>query len=160
MRKVDRSGLYTCPGSPISIKYAPVVGSDGSVTLKEVGKENTDEFINSFAESCDLRVILQRVANGEVDLLEKAKGTYGDFTGTPKTLAEFLQLQIDSSRLFSSLPLEVKKLFGNDPNQFLAQTGTDEWFEKLGSTLPEQMRSMNNTPPAQTEGDAQSSTTD
>ena len=93
MKKVDRSGLYTNPGSPVHVLYSPVVSPDGGIALKEQGKENTDEIINSFAETTDIRIILQRVNAGEIDLLEQVKGTYGDFTGAPKTLAEMLQLQ-------------------------------------------------------------------
>lgn len=152
--------FYTNPGDPIHIIYAPVVGKEGSIELVPSGKENTDDYIQSFAESTDIRIILNRVAQGEVELLSKTAGSYGDFTQAPKTLAEALQLQMDSNRLFQALPVETRRKFDDDPNKFFAAAGTDDWFNKIADVLPEQMRSMNNTPSAQTEKAAESPTTE
>lgn len=129
--KFFKNDRFSNPGNPIHIIYAPVVEDDGSVSLVESGKENTDEFIQSFAESCDLNVIIQRYLNGEVDVLNQRNGVYGDFTQMPKTYAEALQLKIDSERMFDSLPVEYKRLFDNDPNKFFVQAGSEEWLEKL-----------------------------
>lgn len=140
MRFADKR-FVSNPGSPIHQLYAPKVGVDGSVTLVEAGVENTDEYIQSFAESTDIHVLMTRVQNGETDLLMKRPGSYGDFTKVPKTYAEMLQLQLDSARLFNSLPLDVKEKFNNDPNQFLAQSGTEDWFKKIENVLPDEVKS-------------------
>lgn len=142
MRKVRE--IFSNPGDPKHPIYKPVVGKDGVVDLEISGYENTDEIIQSYAESTDIRVILQRVAAGEVQLLNQRNAMFGDFTGMPKTYAEMLQLHINSNRLFESLPLDVRQQFNNDPNQFFAQAGNSEWFEKLDPILPAEMRSMNN----------------
>lgn len=152
--------FITNPGDPIHTIYAPVVGRDGNIELQVAGKENTDEIIDSYLESTDIRIILNRVANGEVELLNKTAGSYGDFTKAPKTLAEALQLQMDSNRLFQSLPVDTRRQFDDDPNKFFAAAGSTEWFEKLADILPEQMRSMNNAPPAPAEKAAESNTTE
>lgn len=128
------------PGSPIHTLYAPKVGKDGVVDLVESGKENTDDIIQSYAESTDIRVILNRVANGETELLHQRNGIFGDFTGMPKTYAEALQLHIDSNRLFESLPADIRQKFDNDENKFFASAGTVEWTEKLDKVLPAELR--------------------
>lgn len=147
MRFADNS-FVSDPGDPIHIVYAPKVKPNGEIELVESGRENTNDYIQSFAEQCDIHMIAQRVANGEVDLLTRRTGSYGDFTQMPKTFAEALQLQIDSNRLFESLPLEVRKDFNNDPNQFFAQSGTNEWFDKISPVLPEEVKSMIKPPEA------------
>lgn len=147
MRYADNS-IKSNPGSPVRQLYAPKVASNGSIELVEAGIEDSEAYINSFKDSTDIRVILARVAAGETELLNQRKGVFGDFTSMPSSYAEFLQLQIDSNRLFNSLPTEVRQQFGNDPNQFFAQAGTDEWMQKLNPILPDEMRSMNNPPDA------------
>lgn len=149
MRYADNS-FVSNPGSPLHTLYAPKVLSNGIVDLVESGVENTDDIIQSFADSVDIRTILTRVSNGEVDLLKKRVGSYGDFTGTPRTYAEALQLEIDSKKLFSSLPADIREKFNNDANQFFAQSGTADWFDKIGTILPDEMRSMNNKKTAET----------
>ena len=130
---------YSNPGNPIHVIYSPIVDKNGNVELKATGKENTDDIIQSYAESCDIKNILKRVGEGNLDLLNQRVGQYGDFTKLPNTLAEALQMQINSKMLFESLPVEVKQKFDNDSNKFFAQSGNEEWFEKMKGVLPENL---------------------
>ncbi len=122
----------TNPGSPIHIIFSPVVDKSGNIDLVESGKENTDLMIQSYADSCDISIILANAANGDLSGLNKVRGMYGDFTECPKTYAEFLQLQIDSNKMFDKLPPDVKKQFDNDPNKFMVSAGSEEWMKKVG----------------------------
>lgn len=140
--KYQTKRFYSDPGSPIHVLYAPKVAPDGSVELVESGVENTDEYIQSFKESTDLATILARVGAGETELLHQRTGSYGDFTKLPQTYAEALQLQIDSNNLFRSLPVDVRQKFDNDPNKFFASSGTEEWYKKIESVLPDEVKSM------------------
>lgn len=139
MRYADNS-FVTNSGSPIHTLYSPVVDRDGNMSLKEAGFENTDEYIESFKESTDIRLILARVASGELTLDQR--GAYGDFRNMPKTLAEVLQLQIDSANLFNRLPNEVKQKFNNDPNVFFAQSGSEEWFKMVEPALSDDAKKV------------------
>lgn len=141
MKFADNS-ICSCPGLPFKTVYAPKVGPNGSVELVESGLENTDEFIQSFKEATDIRTILNRVANGETQLLMQRTGSYGDFTKMPKTFAEVLQLQIDSHKLFESLPIDIRQQFNNDANEFFAASGTGEWFKKIEGVLPDEVKAM------------------
>ena len=63
-------------------------------------------------------------------------GEHGiDALNMPKTLAEFMQFQIDQKYRYDSLPAEIKERFGNDFNKFLATAGSEEWLDKLGVTF-------------------------
>ena len=107
--KYFKNDIFSNPGSPIHEIYSPVVKDDGSIELEVSGVENTDEYIQSFLESCDINVIVSRIENGELDLLNQRTGSFGDFTDMPKTFAEMLQLKIDSELMFNSLPIEIKQ---------------------------------------------------
>lgn len=129
--KYARNDIFSNPGNPIHTIYSPIVDEKGNVELEVSGYENTDEIIQSFAESCDLNVIIQRYLNGEVDVLEKHKGFFGDASKFPKTYAEVLQMQIDSKNLFESLPKDIRYKFDNDPNKFFVSAGSKEWYDIL-----------------------------
>lgn len=140
--KFADNSIVSNPGSPIHILYAPKVDSEGCITLVETGVENTDDYIQSFVESTDMEVIVNRIMNGEEQLLRQRTGSFGDFTKMPKTYAEMLQLQLDSNRLFMSLPVEVREKFNHDPAQFMAQSGTEDWFKKIENVLPDEVKSV------------------
>lgn len=99
--------------------------------MKETGKENYDEFIQSFAPSCDITVIAARVAAGEVELLNKRPGFFGDVSDMPQTLAEILQTRIDAKRMFDNLDSSVQEKFGSF-DEFCENAGDLIWLEKLG----------------------------
>ena len=52
----------TNPGDRVHVLYAPKVAEDGTIELVEAGKEDLVEKIGSFAESTDIRLIMQRAA--------------------------------------------------------------------------------------------------
>ena len=133
--KFFENDRFSEPGNPIKEVYKPLVQKDGSIILVVEGHENTDEIIKSYEDSVDIDVILARYMNGDLEALNRRVGQYGDFTQFPETYAEVLQMRIDAENVFRDLPVEIKQKFNNDPDQFFAQSGTEEWNEKLGSIL-------------------------
>lgn len=138
MIKFFDNSIISNPGNPIKKVYKPQVNKDGSITLVHDGYVNTDEEIQSYAESVDIENVIARYLNGDISALNKHIGQYGDFTNMPKTYAEVLQMQIDARNVFDGLPSEIKEKFNNDPNQFFAQTGSDEWYDKLSPLVADQ----------------------
>lgn len=135
----DCTKFVSCPGSKYKTEYSPVVAKDGTVSLKAVGKVDFHAYIQSFREQTDIHYIVNKIANGDTSML-RFDGVYGDFTKYPTTLAEVLQLQIDSNKLFNSLPVEIKQKFSNDPNKFFAQSGSKEWFETISPVLGDDVK--------------------
>lgn len=123
--------FFACSGSKERVIYEPFFDSAGARKLRIVGIQNTDEFIQSFAESTDINLILARFAAGDSKALNARPCFYGDFTAAPKTLAEFLNVQNEANKLFNSLPLNVRQSFDNDPNKFFVGYGSPEWTEKI-----------------------------
>lgn len=127
-----RDRIQSNPGNPIKQLYSGCYNERGQVELKEDGTENIYDFIQSFAESTDIHAILRRYENGEVDVLEKVQGFYGDVTDMPKTYAEALQRIADSEKVFMSLPVDVRANFGHSFSEFLAASNDADFLERLG----------------------------
>ena len=133
-----RDRIKTHPGNPIKQLYSGSYNERGQVELKEDGTEDIYAFIQSFAESTDIHSILRRYQNGEVDVLEKVQGFYGDITEMPKTYAEALQRIADSEKVFMSLPVDVRAKFGHSFSEFLAASQDVDFLDRLGVKPDEQ----------------------
>lgn len=127
-----RDRIQTNPGNPIKQLYVGSYNERGQVVLSEDGTENLYDFIQSFAESTDIHAIMRRYQNGEVDVLEKVQGFYGDVTEMPKTYAEALQRIADSEKVFMSLPVDVRAKFGHSFSEFLASSNDADFLDRLG----------------------------
>lgn len=127
-----RDRIKSHPGNPIKQLYAGSYNERGQVELKEDGTEDLYAFIQSFAESTDIHSILKRYQNGEVDVLEKVQGFYGDITEMPHTYAEALQRIADSEKVFMSLPVDVRAKFGHSFSEFLAASQDTDFLDRLG----------------------------
>ena len=128
----EQRHFYSDPGSPVKVLYSPEFSKDGLMSLKESGRENLYDFIQSHRDSVDIHKILQRFQEGDVSVLSKIQGQFGDFSQFPKTYAEMLNQVIEGENVFNNLPLEVRDKFGHSFQTWLATAGSDEWSEKMG----------------------------
>lgn len=136
-------------GSPVKVLYGGKYDANGRVILEKKGEENLYDYIQSFRDSVDLNVILARFSNGDVDALNKAQGFYADVTDFPKNMADALNRINQAEEMFKALPLETRQKFDCSFEQFLAQSGTEEWMAKLGFDSSASVESE--TPPAKDE---------
>ena len=127
-----RDRTVTNPGDPIHITYAGHYDEKGRVVLEESGRENIYDQIQSFAESCDIHVLMNRYVNGDVSALSKAQGQFLDVTAFPKTYAEMLNFVNDMEKQFMSLPAQVRSEFGNSFSEYLAASGSPDFMDRLG----------------------------
>lgn len=124
--------VYAEPGSPVKTLYSPVFDKSGVWHLEESGKHDLYAEIQSHADSVDIHVILQRFQSGDVSVLQRVQGTYGDFTSMPKTFAEALNTMIAAEQYFMSLPVETRAQFGHNFNQFIASMDAPDFTSKMG----------------------------
>lgn len=137
IRFSDPKDFISESGSPIHVLYSPKVSDDGTIELIKVGEENTDDLIQACKESTDIDVIVSYYnQTGDTSVLNQYVPHYGDFTKIPTTLAEFLQLRIDSQRFFDAMPKDVKDSFDNNADVFFATAGNEDWYEKIKPVLP------------------------
>ena len=109
----DRARVHSEHGTALKRKYHARVDKNGVINLVDDGFENVYDFIQSHKDSCDINRMIERYARGEVDVLSKVQGVFGDFTEFPKTYADMLNHLIDGERHFNELPIEIKNSFNN-----------------------------------------------
>lgn len=127
--------VYACSGDSIVPTYSLVYNDDGTPGLKETGKKDLYEYIQSFGDSVDIHVLLKRYRNGEIDALSRVQGIYADFTQYPKTFADMLNLVNAGKQYFDSLPIEVKNSYGNNFAEFMSDFGSESFAKKMGIEL-------------------------
>lgn len=130
----SRERVCANPGSSFRILYSPKFDDKGVMSLVESGKENLYEFIQSHKESCDIHVILERFARGDVSALERVQGTYGDFSNMPRTYADMLNLVHSAEDAFSNLPVDERAKYGHSFERWLTEFGPDP--EKVADPQP------------------------
>lgn len=117
--------------TPTGEKEVPVfemrLQKGGGKELVEVGKTNRYEEIQLYAEQCEIENIMRRYQNGDYTALEKIQGMYGDFTQTPRTLAEAQQLSINLENMWGKLPLDIREQFHHNLEEFINN------LDKLGT---------------------------
>lgn len=136
-------------GSPIKTLYGPKFDGNGRMYLIETGKENLYDYIQSHADSVDIHVILKQFEQGDVSVLSRVQGAYGDFTQMPKTFAEALNTLIAAEQYFNSLPVETRAQFGHNFSQFIASMDASDFSSRMGIT-PEAPPESSAPPSAQT----------
>lgn len=127
-----RERIHPCSGSRVKQLYAGRYDANGRVVLEEKGTEDLYAYIQSFADSVDINVILARFSNGDTEALSRAQGFYADVTDFPSNMADALNRINECEEMFKSLPLEVRQKFDCSFEQFLSQSGTNDWMEKMG----------------------------
>lgn len=148
--------VLTNSGDPERITYGGSYDELGRIVLKETGRENLYDFIQSHADSVNIHLLLKRYQNGEIDVLSRVQGVYGDFTQFPTTYAEALNRMNECEQVFNSLPIEVRAKFDHNFSQFLAESGNSDFMDKLGIksvAVPDQLEKPDVIPAVKTESE-------
>lgn len=131
----DRIEVISEHGDRFEETYTPVLSDTGVLELEADGMRDIYAYIQSFADSCDLNLIVARYAQGDLSAAQKLnyrQGMYGDFTEMPKTFAEMQQRIIDAENLFMSLPLETRAQYNHSAAEFVADIGSEKWKKAMG----------------------------
>lgn len=126
----DHDRVISDAGNPEHILYSPVFDKHGNMELVESGRENIYDFIQSHKDSVDIHMILKKFEAGDIDVLSRVQGAYGDFTAMPKTYAEALNAVISAENYFNSLPVDVRAKYDHSFEKFLA--GLDKLQDLTG----------------------------
>lgn len=127
---------FSNPGSRIHETYVGKYDENGHMYLEKTGEEDIYDQIQSHKDSVDINILMKRYLNGETDVLSRVQGVFADVTGMPRTYAEMMNIVNDSTSAFESLPVEVREKFNFNVMEFLQQSGSDQWYEKLGIRKP------------------------
>lgn len=114
-----KPGDNSVAGSRYKTEYSGRLDKDGVLVLDEVGKTDLYEYIQSFAESCDINTIMKRYQNGETDILQRVQGFYVDATNLPDNMSEVLNKLNFAEAEFNKMPSDFKERYGNDFARFI-----------------------------------------
>lgn len=135
--RYSKPGDSSITGSRYKTEYSAKYDKDGVLVLEEVGKKDMYEFIQSFAESCDINMIMSRYAQGDTDVLQRVQGFYFDVSSVPDNMSELLNKLNHAESEFNKLPADFKELYGNDFARFICTFDPDQLSELVtGSDLP------------------------
>lgn len=125
--------VYQELGSGDRVLYTARLDEDGNVLLTESGREDLYASIQSHKDSCDIHVLLQRYADGDVDALTRVQGSFGDFTSMPSSYAELLNALIAGESYFNSLDVDTRAKFDHSFEKFMvSMDNMPEFLAKLG----------------------------
>lgn len=93
--------------------------SDGKRVLKKHGRIDVYSEIQSHAQSVDIHNIIDRFNNGDLAVLDNAKGYYVDLTQFPRTYAEMVQRMQDAEEYFNALPVDVRAKYNHSVTEFI-----------------------------------------
>lgn len=83
------------------------------IDLSEDGEVDTFDAIQELSDYVDIDNIVKRYNNGEIDVLEKVQGFYGDLTTLPVDMRGIYDLNAQGKNLFDSLPEDVREQIGD-----------------------------------------------
>lgn len=127
--------FYSEPGSRYAEKHAIRIDDNGHKSLAKTGEMiDIYEKIQSHVDECDIEKILARTDAEGFEILNKREASTGDVTLAPKSLMEAQQRLNDMEQEFNHLPLETRKAFNFNFNEYIAEAGKDinSWCEKMG----------------------------
>lgn len=108
-------------GSRFKVSYSGRYDQDGRIVLDETGKEDVYEYIQSFADDCDINIVMEQFTRtGNDELLNRAKGFYVDVSDLPDNWPEVFNIINKGKEEFAKMPVEFKELYGNDFARFAA----------------------------------------
>ena len=127
----DHKHFLTGVGSREKITYEARYNAKGQLELHEKGKEDWYGYIQSHKDSVDIHVLLERFQRGDVDVLNRVQGFYGDITSMPSTFADALNIVRSSEEFFNSLPVEERAKFNHNFSEFLASFDSPDNLARL-----------------------------
>lgn len=119
------------PGNRYEKQYAERYTETGHPYLVEVGEHDNYESIQSYKDECDINLILQRYASGDLTMMRPG-AQYIDTSELPSSYHEMYNMVKAQEEKFNALPATIKQKFENNFRVWASMAGTSEWLEKMG----------------------------
>lgn len=108
----------------------------GRKELRMVARESIYDKVQESLEETKIQNIVRRAtfdpeALGSTEWMEK-QGLV-DITGLPTNIHEYHDFMLTAEKDFAKMPSEIRELFGNSLETFVAEFGTPEWETKINS---------------------------
>lgn len=121
----------TPPGDEFLEVFQEEIDKDGNHNLVCTGKTNIYQKIQEEAPSTLIENILAACAMGDYSRIREQEPVYIDATTLPKNLMECENIVLKAKQQFENYPSDIKELFNNNPDKYLSEMGTEEFFKKM-----------------------------
>lgn len=118
-RSKSVKSFVTAAGSQIHVLYEPRFNGQ-RLSLFEIGSENIQAKIESFAPFTDINYMLNRLKIGDHAVLNSRQPMYGDFTVMPNNPIDAINMVHSAEAAFGALSNEERKNYNNDYRVWLA----------------------------------------
>lgn len=102
-----------CPGERKRPIYQRQCETGKEAILVQVGETDLQDYIQSFADECDVNRIVQRYANGDTSVLQRVQGVFTDVAGVPTDLTTAFETVAAARAYYESLPEAARREFGS-----------------------------------------------
>lgn len=119
------------PGSRTEPHYVQRYDETGHPYLVKDGETDVYAIIQSHKEECDINILLQKYAAGDMTVVRK-DGQYVDITDLPENMHEMVNYISAQRERFEALPAAIKQKFENSFEVWATAAGTGDWLEKMG----------------------------
>lgn len=133
----DREITFTKAGSPFKQEFETSFDEAGRIVLTPTNPKNTYLEIQSFADSCDINIIISKYEAGDETVLNRVQGYYGDFSNLPDNIHDIYNLIHKARQDFERLDPTIRRKFDNNFEQYIFTVGTDDWFDKMTFEKPD-----------------------
>nr|CDL65805.1 unnamed protein product [uncultured bacterium] len=133
----ERKRIKSATGDGTEPVYEYEVNKDtGRKELRLVGRESVYDKVQESLEETKIQNIVRRATFdpeilGSTEWMEK-QGMV-DITGLPTNIHEYHDFMLTAQKDFDKLPSEIRELFDNSLETFVAEFGTPEWESKINS---------------------------
>lgn len=115
----ERVEINTRSGNAYRPDRKGVLDSKGNIIVKEKGTPiNQYAYINSFADSCDINVLVARFRAGDQTALNQRAGAYLDISAIPDNFNDVYAMHYQLEQYFNTLPASVRASFDNSVFEF------------------------------------------
>lgn len=118
-KEKELTAYFSNPGSKIEDVMDWITDEKGKLHYVKTGERNIYEYIQAGRDTCDMAIIIERIKNGETNLLNVNPGKYGDITEIATNFNEAYQQASAVQSKFDSLDPEIKAVFGNNYETFV-----------------------------------------
>lgn len=128
-------------GNEVGRKEQPILGYKynelGKKELIVKGIKDRYQEAQDRLPGVEIKTLIDRYTMGDIAALERVKGIYGDFTETPTTYIEAMNVVQNRTEAFNALPKEIKQDFENSAEQFIAAIGTEKFNKYFITKTPD-----------------------
>lgn len=122
--------------TPVGSRIAPTYTLSERNELKQTGEKDLYAEIQSHAESCDIKMLLQRLDLGDNSMIRVSQ--FMDITDMPSTLAEAYNMIRNATQDFNALPLEIRKEYDFSAEEYIKDLGSEKWRELVAKKAEKQ----------------------